>query len=45
MEFLGWLEYRLRAEGGPSVVAGEQGLEFTDDLLGGSFRNQVAFEA
>ena len=26
------------------VVTGEQGLEFADDLLGGSFRDQVAFD-
>ena len=35
VEFLGRLEYRLGTEGGPGVVAGEQGLEFADDLLGG----------
>jgi hypothetical protein len=25
-------------------VTSEQGLEFADDLLGGSFRDQVAFD-
>ena len=44
MEFLGGLEHGLRAEGGPSVGACEQGLEFADDLLGGGFRDQVAFD-
>ncbi len=44
VEFLGRLEHRLRAECGPGVVAGEQGLEFADDLLGGGFRDQVAFD-
>ena len=42
-EFLGGLEHGLRAECGPGVMSGEQGLEFTDDLLGGGFRDQVAF--
>jgi len=45
VEFLGRLENRLRAEGGSGIVSGEQGLKFTDDLLGGGFRDQVAFEA
>ena len=44
MEFLGRLENCLRAEGSPGVVSGEQGLEFTDDLLGGGFRDQVVFD-
>ncbi|MEI6493718.1 MAG: hypothetical protein WCO94_14310 [Verrucomicrobiota bacterium] len=34
VEPLGWLEDRLRAQGYPGAVAGEQGLEFTDDLIG-----------
>ena len=34
VEFLGRLEHSLRTEGGPGIVAGKQGLEFTDDLLG-----------
>ena len=42
VEFLGGLEDSLRAEGSPGVVAGEEGLEFADDLLGCGFRNQVA---
>ena len=37
VEFLGRLEDRLGTEGRPGVVAGEQGLEFPDDLLGGGF--------
>jgi hypothetical protein len=41
MEFLCRLEHGLRAEGCPGVVAGEQGLELTDDFLGGGFRDQV----
>jgi len=41
VKFLGRIEDRLGTEGGPGVVAGEQGLEFADDLLGGGFRNQV----
>jgi hypothetical protein len=41
VEFLGRLENRLRTQGVPGVVSGEQGLEFTDDLLGGGFRDQV----
>ena len=44
VEFLGGLEHGLRAEGGPGVVAGEQGLELPDDLLGGGFGDQVAFD-
>ena len=44
VEFLGRLEHGFRAEGGPGVVAGEQGLEFADDLLCRSFRDQVAFD-
>ncbi|MCX6972331.1 MAG: hypothetical protein NTV93_19580 [Verrucomicrobia bacterium] len=44
VEFVGGLEHGLRAEGGPGVVSGEQGLQFTDDLLGNGFRNQVAFD-
>ncbi len=44
VEFLGWLEQSLRAQRGPGIVADEQGLEFADDLLGGSFRNQIAFD-
>ena len=44
MEFLGRFEDRLRAEGGPCVVAGEQGLEFADDLLGGGFRDEVTLD-
>ena len=44
VEFLGRFEDRLGAEGGPGVVAGEQDLEFADDLLGCVFRDQVAFE-
>jgi hypothetical protein len=36
VEFLGG----LRAEGCTGIVTGEQGLEFTDDLLGGGFRDQ-----
>ena len=43
-EFLRRLEYCLRAEGRPGVVAGERGLEFADDRLGSGFRDQVAFE-
>ena len=31
VEFLRRLEHGLRAEGGPGVVSGEQGLEFADD--------------
>lgn len=31
VEFLGWLEHGLRAEGCPRSVAGEQGSEFADD--------------
>ena len=42
VEFLGGLENRLRAECCPGVVVDEQGLEFSDDLLGGGFRDQVA---
>ena len=42
VEFLGGLEDSLRAEGSPGVVAGEEGLEFADDLLGCGFRNQAA---
>jgi len=38
VEFLGRLEHGLSAEGSPSIVAGEQSLEFADDLLGGGFR-------
>jgi hypothetical protein len=38
------LHLRLCAECGPSVMAGEQGLEFADNLLGGSFRDQVTFD-
>ncbi len=41
VEFLGRLEHGLRAEGSPGIVASEQSLEFTDDLLGGDFRDQV----
>ena len=41
MEFLGRLEHDLRAEGGPGVVTGEQGLKFHYDLFGGGFRDQV----
>jgi hypothetical protein len=41
VEFLGWLEYSLCADGGSGVVSGEQGLEFADDLLCGGFRDQV----
>jgi len=37
VEFLGGLEHLLRAEGSPGIVAGEQGLEFTDDLHGVGF--------
>ena len=44
VEFLGRFEHGLRAEGSPGIVAGEQGLEFADDLLGGGFRDQVAFD-
>ena len=36
VEFLGWFEHHLRAEGGSGIVSGKQGLEFTDELLGGS---------
>jgi|GEM_PF-4281813 len=43
VEFLGWLEHGFCTQGGPGVVSGEQGLEFTDDLLGGGFWDQVAF--
>ena len=38
VEFFGRLENRLRAQGGPGVVADEQGLEFADDFLGSGFR-------
>ena len=41
VEPLGWLEDRLRAQGYPGAVAGEQGLEFTDDLPGSGFGDQV----
>ena len=41
VEFLGGLEHGFCAQGGPGVVAGEQGLELTDDFLGGGFRDQV----
>ena len=41
VEFLGRLEHDLRAEGGPGVVTGEQGLKFPYDLFGGGFRDQV----
>jgi len=44
VEFLGWLEHRLRAEGGSGIVTGEQGLKFADDLLGSGFRDQAAFD-
>ena len=44
VELLGRLEHGFRAERGPGVVMGEQRLEFTDDLLGGGFRDQVAFD-
>lgn len=44
VEFPYGLEPGLRAEGGPGIVAGEQGLEFADDLLGGGFRDQVALD-
>ena len=42
VEFLGRLEYRLCTQCGSGVVAGEQCLEFSDDLLGGGFRDQLA---
>jgi len=45
VEFLGRLEHGFVAECGPGIVSGEQGLEFAYDLLGGGFREQVAFEA
>ncbi len=38
VEFLGRLEHRLRTQGGPGIVSGEQCLEFADDLLCGIFR-------
>ncbi len=44
VNFLVRRERGLRAQGSPGVVAGEQGLEFTDDLLGCGFRDQVAFD-
>jgi len=44
VEFLGRLEHCLHAQCGPGIVAGEQSLEFTDDLLGGGLRDQVAFD-
>ena len=44
VEFRGRLEHGLRAEGGSGVVAREQGLEFTDDFLGGGFQDRVAFD-
>jgi len=44
VEFLGGLEHSLRAQRSPGIVAGEQGLEFADDLLCRSFRDQVAFD-
>ena len=44
MEFLGRLEHGFRAECCPGGVAGEQHLEFTDDLLGGGFGDQFAFD-
>ncbi len=44
VEFLGRLENRFCAERTPGIVAGEQGLEFADDLLGGGFEDQVALD-
>ena len=44
VEFLGRFEHGLGTEGGPGIVSGKQCLEFADDLLGGSFRDQVAFD-
>ena len=44
VEFLGRLEHGLRAECGTGVVAGEQGLEFADDLLRGGFRDPISFD-
>ena len=44
VKFLGGLEHRLRAERPPSVVSDEKGLKLTDDLLGGGFRDHVAFD-
>jgi len=41
VEFLGRLENRLRTQGSLGVVAGEKGLEFADNFLGGSFRDQI----
>ena len=38
------LEYSLRAEGSPGAVAGEQCLQFADDLLGRGFRDQSVLD-
>lgn len=39
VEFLGRLEHGFGAEGSPGIVAGEQGLEFTDDFFCGGSRS------
>jgi hypothetical protein len=44
MEFLGRLEHCFCTLGSPGVVAGEQGLEFADDLLSGGFGDQIALD-
>ena len=44
VEFLGGLENCLGTQGSSGVVAPEQGSKFADDLLGGGFRDQVAFD-
>ena len=44
VEFLGRLEHRLSAGGGPGIVEGKERLKFADDLPCCSFRNQVAFD-
>jgi len=41
-ELLSRLEHCFGTQGRPGVVAGEQGLQFADDLLG-DFWDQVAF--
>lgn len=44
VEFLGRLKHGFSTQGSPGIVASEQGLEFTDDLLGSGFRDHVAFD-
>lgn len=43
VEFLHRLEHGFCSQCSPGVVAGEQGLEFADNLLGCCFRDQIAF--